>query len=323
MAGLLTGAFIVALTGSNPARAYYELLRGALWGRNIVDTLNWAVPLTGMALATAVPLRGGMVNLGGDGQLVIGGLAAALVAVYVPVPGALRVVAALAAASASSGLYALLAAWGEQRWRVPMLISTLLLNYPAVGLASFLVRFAVRDGTSAMPETPQIEAAARLVEIDGTGLTSGVAIIVAIGAALIFFDRRTVGGFELRIRGQNVRFAEYGGVDLQRQALSVMFCSGAMAGLVGAIVVTGLQYRFTDGALLTPGYTWSGLMAALLARGEPAATIAAALFFSILQIGGFGMERATAIPKELGAVLQATIIVFMASCLGSSRKYGA
>jgi simple sugar transport system permease protein len=99
-----------------------------------------------------------------------------------------------------------------------------------------------------------------------------------------------------------------------------MFFSGAIAGLVGATIVLGSQFRFIDGALLTPAYTWSGLMAALLASGEPVGTIAAALFFAALQTGGFAMQRETSVPRVLTLVLQAIVILFLAMRRGLGRQ---
>jgi simple sugar transport system permease protein len=98
-----------------------------------------------------------------------------------------------------------------------------------------------------------------------------------------------------------------------------MFASGAIAGLVGAIIVLGSQFRFTDGALLTPAYTWSGLMAALLAAGEPVGAICSGLFFAALQTGGFAMQRETAVPRVLAIVLQSIIILFLAIRHGMRR----
>src|SRR5262249_42071198 len=151
---------------------------------------------------------------------------------------------------------------------IPALISTLLLSYPAVGLTSYIVGFPLRDISTGLAQTAMIPDATRLPVISGA-LNAGIFIIALIAAAVIFVDRRTVAGYELRLPGQTFRFAAYGGVRLARQSISVMFVSGAIAGLTGAIIVLGSQFRFTDGALLSPAYTWSGLMAALLANGEP------------------------------------------------------
>ena len=272
-----------------------------------------------MTLVAAIPLRGGMINLGGDGQMVIGGLVAALVPLYLPAPGPVLTIAALLAAAIAAGLYAALAAWGEARHGIPTLISSLLLSYPAVGLASYIVGFPLRDTTTGLAQTVMIPAGARLPVISGP-LNAGFVIIALIAALVIFVDRRTVFGYELRMRGANLRFAAYGGVPLGRQSIQVMFASGAIAGIVGAIIVLGSQFRFTDGALLTPAYTWSGLMAALLAAGEPIGAICGGLFFAALQTGGFAMQRETAVPRVLAIVLQSIIILFLAVRHGMRRS---
>jgi len=212
----LVGAALILISGHDPLSAYAEIAKGSLSPAALPDTLNWATPLVGMTLAAAIPLRGGMVNLGGDGQIVIGGLIGAL--------------------------------------------------------------------------------------------------------AVVFVERRTSAGYELRMRGKNPRFARYGGVRLGPQAVRAMFASGAIAGLVGAIVVLGSQFRFIDGALITPAYTWSGLMAALLVSGEPVGAIVAALFFAALQTGGFAMQRETSVPRVLTLVLQAIVILFLAMRRGLGRR---
>ena len=228
-------------------------------------------------------------------------------------------IAALGAAALGAGLYATLAAWGETRHGIPMLISSLLLSYPAVGVTSYLARFPFRDVATGLPQTAMVPAATRLYTLSGA-LNAGSLLVAAIAVAFIFVDRRTVAGYELRMRGKNRRFAGYGGVGLERQAIRTMFVSGAIAGLVGAIVVLGSQFRFIDGALLTPAYTWSGLMAALLVGGEPAGAILAGLFFAALQTGGFAMQRETSVPRVLTLVLQAIVILFLAMRQGVGRR---
>jgi simple sugar transport system permease protein len=316
---ILIGGALVAVSGANPLRAYYEILVGSLgWGA-LPDTLNWATAVVGMALAASLPLRGGMINLGGDGQMVIGGLTAAAVALYLPAPAPLAAIAALLAAALAAGLYAALAAWGETRHGIPMLISSLLLTYPAVGICSYIARFPLRDTTTGLPQTRMIPEDARLLTLIGP-LNIGMLLIVAIAAAVIVIDRRAIVGYELRLRGVNKRFAGYGGVRLDAQATRVMFASGAIAGIVGAIIVLGSEFRFIDGALLIPAYTYSGLLAALLAGGEPVGAIIAGLFFAALQTGGFAMQRETSIPRVLTRVLESIVILFLAVRHGVGRR---
>lgn len=315
----IVGGLLVLASGGDPINAYRQIVVGALAWDNLPNTLNWATPLVGMTLSAAIPLRGGMINLGGDGQMVIGGLIGAMIPLVLPGLGPLASALALIGAACAAGLYAALAAWGETRHRIPMLISSLLLSYPAVGLASYFVRFPLRDTTTGLPQTALVPAAARLPALVGPANT-GLLVVAALAALVVFVDRRAVIGYELRMRGRNVRFAGYGGVALDRQATGAMFASGALAGLVGAIVVLGSQFRFIDGALLTPAYTWSGLMAALLANGEPVAAVAAGLFFAALQTGGFAMQRETSVPRVLTLVLQAIVILFLAVRHGLGKR---
>ncbi|MET0135885.1 MAG: ABC transporter permease, partial [Kibdelosporangium sp.] len=112
-------------------------------------------------------------------------------------------------------------------------------------------------------------------------------------------------------------------IDRPRLTVGLLACSGATAGLVGAIAALGFPYRFIDGALITPQYTWIGLLAALLARAHPVGTLVAAVFFAALTSGGFAMERATQVPRELTAILQAVLILLLAATSGLLRKRGA
>jgi simple sugar transport system permease protein len=282
-------------------------------GPQLAETVARAVPLVGMTMAAAVPLRAGIVNLGADGQLVLGGCAAALVALYLPGADPVRLVMALCAGMLVGAAYAALAAAGEIYAGVPLLLSTWLLTYPAKGLCGYLVRTPLRDPLTAWPSTARIPVGVRLGHlIPGTPINQGFLLIAAVAAAVIFIDRRTSAGFELRLRGLNERFARYGGVALDRQTLGVMLASGAIAGLVGAIMVLGSQFRYTDGALTAPQYSWSGTLAALLAGGEPVGALIAAILFAALQTGGFAMERSVEIPRVLTMVLQSVIILFLA-----------
>jgi ABC-type uncharacterized transport system permease subunit len=311
--GFAVCGLIAAAVGESPLVMLTELIKGAVEGPQMFETVARAVPLVGIALASALPLRAGIVNLGSDGQMVLGGCAAAVTALYLPLPPDLRIVAALAVGAIVGGLYAAIAAFGEIIARVPLLISTWLMSYPAKGFCGWLVRSPLRDPLVAWPSTPRIPAAMRLGHlIPGTPLNDGFLLIAFLAALVVFLDRRSSVGFELRLRGLNERFVRYGGVNLNRQTVWLMFVSGALAGLIGAIMVLGSQYRFTDGGLTAPQYSWSGMLAALLAGGEPLGAIIAAVLFAALQTGGFAMERSVQIPRVLTMVLESIVILFLA-----------
>jgi simple sugar transport system permease protein len=313
LAALALGALLLAATGANPLEAYQAIVTGAFGPDGFQDTLAYAVPVVGMATALAIPLRAGMVNLGGEGQLVLGAISA--IAVGLHVPGPLGLVAALVAGVLAGALYASIAAVCETRLGVPLLVTTLLLSYPAMSFAAYLVRFPMRDEGSSLPQSDQLPADVRFTE-----LAPGLFLIAAVVVVYAVVDARTPAGFETRVTGWGPRFAQYAGIDRPALTVRLLACSGGLAGLVGAVVALGFPYRFIDGALITPQYTWIGLLAALLAAANPLGTLVAAVFFAALTSGGFAMERETQVPRELTAVLQAVLIIFLAAATGLLRK---
>ncbi len=326
LGGVVIGSLLMLFTGHNPLEAYAAMVSGALAGPNLTNlasTLTGAAPIVGMGLAAAVAFRAGFFNLGGEGQLVLGGLAAALVAIYLPLPALLLFPVTIAAAMLVGGLWAVLPAWAEFQFHVPLLISTLLLNYPARFFASYVAVNLVRDVASGMPETLQVPSAVQFpLLMTNTQLHAGVFITLAVVLVAAFVIGRTVVGYELRMAGKNATFARYGGIRLRKLGYGVMFSSGAIAGLVGAIQVLGVDYRFVDGSLTSPQYAWVGVMAALLSGSSPLGVLLAGLFFSAIQTGGLGMEQATQVPHELSLILQAVIILLVAA-RGSFRITGS
>lgn len=313
--GLVFGGLIIALTGHNPIDAYRGLADGALVGpgfSNLQYTIDQAIPVVGMGLATAIAFRAGFFNLGGEGQLVLGGLTAVLVALYLPLPAPFLMPAALVCAALVAGLYASFAAFLQFELAVPLLVSTLILNYPAEYFATYLVVHRFRDIATGLPETNLVPDAARLPVLNlGIQIHAGILILIALLALVTFFMRRTTLGFEMNMTGLNPRFARYGGVSIRRLGYTAMAASGGVAGLIGGIVVLADFGRYVNGGLTDPLYAWTGLMAALLAGSAPLGVAIVGLFFAALQTGALGMEQATDVPHELSQVLQGIIILLI------------
>ena len=321
------GGVILRATGVDPFLAYGEMAKGAVGDGNLPFTIATAVPLVGMALVFAIPLRAGIINLGGEGQLVLGGLTASVVGVYAPLPGPLTMVLAVLAAMVAAGLLGALAAVMENRFGAPLIITSLLLSYPVMSMASYLARYPLNDKGSGVPQMKSVPEGARLPALLGSPtVNAGLLLMVAVVVIAWVIESRTSLGFDIRMTGLNGSFAHYAGVDRNRMKTRVMFAGGAVGGLVGAILVLGAPYRFIDTALTTPQYTWTGLLAALLASGAAIPVALAGTFFAALQVGGLGMERMTLVPNQLTAILQAVIIVFLTARAGifvnRSRKVG-
>lgn len=317
LGALAIGAVLMLATGHDPLEAYAAMASGALAGRNfsnLAATLARATPIVGMGLAAAIAFRAGFFNLGGEGQLVLGGLAAAVVALTSPFPAPVTLLASIVAAAAAGGMYAWLAAFFQIRFEVPLLISTLLLNYPAQSLGSYLTNHPLRDVPSGMAQTETLPAAVELPALVAGGrLHWGVLIVLALALVIAFLVSRSVGGYHARVAGLNVQFLKYGGIDTDKLGYRVMFLSGAVAGIIGSIQVLAVHHRFIDGSLTQPLYAWTGLMVALLARSRPLGVLVGGIFFAAVQTGGFGMERATDVPREISIVIQALIILLVAA----------
>jgi ABC-type uncharacterized transport system permease subunit len=320
LAGVVIGALFLVGTGADPIAAYGAVISGSLGPEGIGSTLSTGTSVLGMALALAIPLRAGLINLGGDGQLVLGGIAAAVTGLYSPLPAPLTVLLALLAGMAAGAGYAALAALCENHFGVPLLVSSLLLSYPASSFASYLARYPLKEPGSSLPQTRQLPDGVALPAFGESTVTVGLVLVALAAAGYWFADRRTAIGYEIRMTGLGSRFAAYAGVERKGLTLRLMAVSGALAGLVGAIGVLSFPYRFLDGALTAPGYTWTGLTAALLAAAAPLSTVLASFFFAVLQVGGLSMERTTEVPRELTQVLQAIVIVFLAARLRFPRR---
>lgn len=318
--GLLVGAVAIWATGHSVLESYAALWNGAFGNKTYIgSTLARSGTIAMAALGVAVAFRTGALNLGGEGQLVLGGLVTALAALYLPVPGWLAIPAALLAGALAGALWALLPAWLEVRFQVSLLIGSLLLNYVAVLLAGYMasVPFRDRTGGGALAQTSLIPKAAQFAPlVTGTRLHLGLVITVILAVAIWFLLMRTVTGYQWRMTGLNPGFAEYGGVDRVKGLLTAMLASGAIAGMGGAIEVMAIHHRYIDGNLTRPGFAWSGVMAALLADNHPLAALLTALLLGAIQIGSTGMERSTEIPLEISSVVQAVIVLFVSIRIG-------
>ncbi|UIO42251.1 ABC transporter permease [Brevibacillus brevis] len=315
--GLLTGALVIAAVGESILGTYQEMWKGAFGSFYFVtSTLARATPIMLIALGLSLAFRAGVFNLGAEGQMVLGAVSAALVAIYLPAPGMIKIVAGIFAGMAVGGVWALLPGFMEARFRIPLLISTLLFNYIAVLFASYLVTepFRDRSGSAALAQTVMLEKSAWLPKLFA-GMSVHAGFLFAIVAALLLFWvlRFTPFGYEVKMLGQNSLFAQYGGINRIRVMLTGMFASGGLAGLAGTVEVMGAHYRFVDGALTVPGFAWTGLMAALLANSHPLGIIVTSILLAAFQTGAMGVERNTDVPLELASVIQAVLILFISA----------
>ena len=323
--GLLVGAIAIVLSGGSPIEAYGALLRGAVGTpSNLNATLARAVPIVVVGVGLAIAFRAGALNLGGEGQMVVAAVVTAVVAGWsgdLPMP--VGILLAVGAGCLAGAAWALVPTLLQLRFEVPLLITTLLLNYVGVLFAAWLVSYPLREVGGGVAQTPTIPDPTQLPYLaPGGRLHAGVLLLVVLPVVAWWLLGRTVAGYEMRMTGLNTAFAEYGGVNGRRTLLRAMLLSGAVCGLAGALIVLGVHHRYIDGSVTAPGYAWTGFTAALLAGGEPIATLVAGLFLAGLETGAAGMERNTDIPFQIVAVVQACIILMIAIRLTLGRWIG-
>ncbi|MFD0871951.1 ABC-type uncharacterized transport system, permease component [Chlamydia abortus] len=319
-AGLAVGAVAILLVGESVINTYAEMWKGAFGSfYYLTNTLARAIPILLIGVGLSLAFRAGFFNLGAEGQMVLGGITAALTALYLPGPGWLRLIAALVAGILAGGVWGAIAGWLDDRFKINLIISTLLMNYMATYFASYLVSSPFKDttGSAALPQTPMIEPSAWLPKLfPGSSLHAGIFLAVAAAILIHLLVKYSVFGYEVNMIGRNPLFASYGGVRRGPMMLAGLFISGGLAGLAGSVEVLGMQYRYLDGALITPNYAWTGLMAALIAGSNPIGAALASLLLAALQTGAMGVERNTEVPLEIASVIQAAIVLFVSAKFG-------
>jgi simple sugar transport system permease protein len=312
---LVFGAFFILAIGEDPLAIYALMLRESLGtGYGLGQTLFKATPLIFTGLAVALGFRAGLFNIGVEGQLYLGGLAAALTgAGLAGLPAPVLLPLALLAAAGAGLVWGAVPGLLKARFGAHEVINTIMLNFIAFALASFAGRFVFEPATV---RTATIGAGAEIARLDvllpalrgsPVNLSLALALLVAAGTGLLLFGTRL--GFELRAVGLNAPAAEYGGISIGRAQVVALALSGAIAGLGGANFVLGYKHYFELG--FSAGAGFLGIAVALLGRNHPAGVVVAALFFGALSYGGLVINQS--VPKELVEVLQALVILLAIS----------
>ena len=312
LATLAIAAALLALGGYPPGDVFAALARGAFgsWDRFVSVTLVRATPLLLTGLAVAFAFRAHVWNIGAEGQLHAGALAGVAVALLLPGTSAFVVLpVTLLAAAAAGALWASVPAAMKTGMGVGEVITTLLMNFVALFLAQFLVQGPLREARGVFNQTDEISAAAQLPALlPGTRLHLGFLIGVLIAVALWLYLTRTPGGFRVRAVGASPRAAEVSGRFSARPVIWLSFLmSGAIAGLAGWIQVSGITHRMYEG--LSPGWGYTAIAVALLARLNPLAIVVTAIVFGALSAGGGAMQRDAGVPEVWVRGIEALVIL--------------
>ncbi len=310
---LVLGGGVFFAAGANPLAAYGVMLEGAFGSPySHSEVLVKAIPLMLCGLAVAVAARIQIWNIGAEGQLVLGGMGAAWVALYVSrhLPSAAILPVMIVAGFVTGGLWAAIPGLLRARWGVNEILTSLMLNYVAIYWLEHLYFGPWRDPRGlGFPGTAMIPQAAWLPRVPGTRIHLGLVFAVVAAFLLQWVLSRTRWGYELRVTGENPEAARYAGMDLSRNILCVMFLSGGLAGLAGMAESAGIHYRLQQG--LAVGYGYAGIIVAWLARLHPTGLLLAAVMIASLFVGGDQLQSELKLSSSVGLVLEGAILFFM------------
>ncbi len=311
LACAIIGAALFAL-GAPPIGVFAALYQGAFgsWYA-AADTIVKATPLIFTGLAVSISFSAALWNIGADGQLIAGAIAAGAIGPYLggwPRPVAILLV--LATGAFGGAVWGGICGWLRARRDTNEVISTIMMNFIAAQVLSWVVHGPLIEASGAYPQSMTIAPAARMyMPLEPTRLNPAIllAFALAIGGYLLLFH--TAVGFELRAMGHNRRAATFFGIPIARLTISVLALSGAMAGIGGAVQVSAITHRLYE--KFSPGWGFEAIAVALVARLNPLGIIASAIFFGALDNGSQAMQRSRGISPELVQVIQGLVIMIL------------
>jgi ABC-type uncharacterized transport system permease subunit len=326
---LLFGAVMLLFLKVNPLTAYAQLINGAFGNiSGLTQTLVKATPLLLVGLGICIAFRASVINIGGEGQIIVGALAAT----WFPLafrtwPGWVLIPCTLLVGFLAGAVWGFVPGFLKARLKVNEILTTVMMNAVALQLMNLLVRSVLMDpeGITAGTYLAQSE---RLPEqvwltrlVPQTLLHTGLLIAIALAIIVYIFLWRTTIGYRIRAVGFNPEAARYSGIHVPfYQALSLTL-AGGFAGIAGAIEVLGVQHRLLEG--ITSGYGFSGIVAALFGGLHPLGTIPASILFGALLVGGDKMQRAVQVPNSLIDAILGLVVLFVVGSALWSRRWAA
>lgn len=317
VAAFAAGAVLILLAGRDPIEAYAALFHEAFldfWG--LSNTLVKAGPIILAALAVVFPYRAGLYNIGGEGQIYIGGLAATLAALSMPpwLPSALAIPCVLVCAMLGGAAWAGLAGLLKAYRGVNEVISTLLMNFVAIHIVSYAVSGPMLAAGAPYPYSEEIRPSLHLpILLAESDAHIGVALAIVLAMLLHVYFKGSAHGHALDIVGRNAEAARYAGIAVERQMVRALAVGGALAGLAGGLEILGVKHRLFH--LFSGGYGFDGIVVAFIASAQPIFVPAAGLLIAGLKAGAGGMQRLVGVDATIVDALRGLIVMFVAAGL--------
>lgn len=323
LTAVILGGIIIKVVAGDPFAAYKGLIQGAFGSpKALSETAVWATPYIFAGLAVAVAFKGGLFNIGAEGQLAFGAVTAALIGYALPtwlhadIPAYIHIPLAVGLGMLAGALWAAIPGALKAYTGGHEVINTIMMNYIALNITSYLLNGPMRDPDplNLSARTPEIAVSARIPPIFNIPILRvhwGFVLALVVAVIIWWLLWKTTLGFEIRTVGSNPDAAKYAGINVKRTIIITMALSGALAGLAGAIEVTALNYRHELG--FSSGYGFDAIAIALLGKTNPFGVILAAILFGAMRNGATRMQFLTQIPVDIISVIQALILLFVAA----------
>lgn len=306
------GALIMVCTGHSPLEGYSALIKGALGSNRVIgNTLYKSTQLCITGLATAVASQAGIFNVGGEGQMFLGALASAYVGTLLTgVSPIIAIPVCLLASIAAGALYALIPAVLKVKLKINEVITTIMMNTIAIKFCDYMSTGPLKDPSITKGTAKLVKDFTFSKLIPGSNLTESIFYIAVISLAVWYLMSRTTTGYEMKLTGQNERFARFAGLKASTLGILGMLISGAMCGMLGMFEIFGVAGRFRPD--FSNEFYFDGMLVAMIMRYKPLGIVLMSFFFGVLMTGSTAMQR-MGIPSELVMIIQSIIIFFMAA----------
>ena len=291
------GAIIIAAIGESPLETYGVLIRKSLLTeKGFMNTLHYASPLILTGLAIAITFKANLYNMGVEGQMLLGGFFAGITGAYLNI----------------GMLFALIPAILKAKCNVNEMVVTLMLNYAVSKTLEFLTTGVFKDKSAGYVATPTIKENVMFKRFGASRMTMFFVIAMIILVIMYFVMKKSKLGYEITAIGKNPEFAEATGMNVGKKIIIMMLISGALSGVAGAGWMLSDQFKYTLTFSANPGLGWDGMLIALLGGHSPIGILIAAIFYAALKTGSDSINMYTAVPKEIVAIIQGMIILFLA-----------
>lgn len=313
LVAFVIGWLILVIANYDAPKAFEALWNAGFKNlKSFANVLNKSCPLLFTGIAVAFSFRGNVFNIGAEGQFLLGAAAATWVGVtFTNLPGFMLIPLILFSGAIAGAAFAYIPGYLKAKLQVSEVITTIMFNYIALQFVGFLVRGPLKDSTQAEPQSYMIASSGFLPYVlPGTKMHLGfvLGIIIAVVISILLF--KTYFGYEVRAVGFNATAAKVGGIDVTNTTIITMMISGALAGMGGAIELSGTTHYLLEG--ISPGYGFTAIAVSILAVNNPVGVIFSSLLFGFLSAGSTSMQRAADVSASFVNIFQGIIIIFVA-----------